>query len=540
MVPWKKNRVMSKGIVMGFLIILLTSINMMVVPIDKAEIEGIKSGKAEFTMNANSGQIIIYVNSTIFGALNSSLTQFSADLQAAGYQVVFRNWSATGPRFFDAMNLKQDINSYYTASMAGVIFVGKMPYREYELLGLGLIPCCDLYFMDLDGNWTDTNFNSYFDSHTAGTGDRDAEIWVGRIDPSPMNTGGDIGAIMSYFAKNHQYRTINLRRPDSALLYIDDDWSIWTNEWLGEVVHAYSNVTVMAVNASTNDVNYEKELLNQYEWVHLFVHSYWNQHEFHTGGTVAGYTSWNEIRGKNTQALFYLLFACSACDFSQIQNIGTEYLFTGNTLGVIGSSSPGGMFEPSQFYEPVGNGACLGTGLVDWFSNCTLGSSGLNNPQNSYGMVILGDPSLLIKYGPFSAPPTLFNPGSIGKNVQLFWTSIPDAAIYYIYRNASPISDVTALNPVGWVDQMQNQYLDIVPTDGTYYYVVTAGNPYTNSSISNCVNVTVTSSGTGGIPSFGFVITAFALLISVIGALWVNSRKQLSAPKISFSFFLYF
>lgn len=527
MVHGNKNRVISKGMVIGFLIILLTSINMMVVPVKTAEIESTESGKPELAMNANSKLIRIYVNSTIFGALNSSLTQFSTDLQAAGYQVVFRNWSATAPtRFIDAMNLKIELTSLYTASMEGVIFIGKMPFMEFEVLGWGLVPC-DLFFMDMDGLWKDNNSNGFLDQHTAGIGDREPEIWVGRIDPWSMNIGSDIAAINNYLAKNHQYRTINLRRPDSALLYIDDDWSIWTSEWIGELTHAYNNITVIAVNASTNDVSYEKELLAQYEWVHLFVHSYPDRHEFKSGGAVAGYTWWNEIRVMNTQALFYLLFACSACDFSQIQNIGTEYLFTSNTLGVIGSTRPGGMFEPSQFYSPIGRGASLGTGLVDWFSNCTLGSSGLNNPQNSYGMVILGDPSLPIKYGPFSAPPMLSIPGNTGMNVQLTWTSVPDAAIYYIYRNASPISDITALNPVGQVYQTQNQYTDVVPTDGTFYYVVSAGNAYTNSSISNCENVTVTTA----IPSFGFAITAFALLISVIGALWVASRKQIKPPK---------
>lgn len=528
--PWKKKRVMSKGIVMGFLLILVTSINMMVVPVDKAEIEGIESGKAELTMNASSGQILIYVNSTIFAALNTSLTQFNADLQAAGYQVVFRNWTATGPPvppFLDAINLKNDINSYYTASTEGVILIGKMPYMMYDIGGY--FPC-DLYFMDLDGLWQDLNYgDGVLDSHTAGSGDRDPEIWVGRINPSTMTGINEITEINNYLARNHLYRIASLHRPDSALHFIDDSWSAWTNEWIGELVPAYMNQTVIATNSYTNDSRYELELTNSYEWVQLFVHSYYDNHVFYPIPT-AGTTNWTEVRSINTQQLFYSLYACSACDIALMNNIGTEYLFSDNTLAVIGSSKVGGMLEPGKFYAPLGAGASLGVALARWFSECTLGSSGLNNPANSYGMIILGDPSLETKYGPITTAPDLYSLTNVGNQVNLQWSDTPDTAIYYIYRNTSLISDITLLAPIGSTSTIN--FMDTVPiSNKTYYYVVVPGNSYANGSTSVCRNITI--SAAPGIPGFGFSMVFLSLIAVGAMAVLLDYLRRSKLPKLN-------
>ncbi|NVM31801.1 MAG: right-handed parallel beta-helix repeat-containing protein, partial [Candidatus Helarchaeota archaeon] len=96
-----------------------------------------------------------------------------------------------------------------------------------------------------------------------------------------------------------------------------------------------------------------------------------------------------------------------------------------------------------------------------------------------------------IKMYPVSTPtfdPIVPNPDNDGIIV-LNWTSAENATVYYLYRDTSVITDVGALLPIATVNQ--TNYTDVHFIDGIYHYVVVAGNPGYNSSLSNCENVTV-------------------------------------------------
>ncbi|MBD3229213.1 MAG: hypothetical protein GF329_13605, partial [Candidatus Lokiarchaeota archaeon] len=96
----------------------------------------------------------------------------------------------------------------------------------------------------------------------------------------------------------------------------------------------------------------------------------------------------------------------------------------------------------------------------------------------------------LIKYYPVSAPildsiiPSLDYDGFISLN----WSTADNATIYYIYRDTSPITDYNALSPIATTSNIF--YEDTLSINGTYYYVLVAGNLGYNSTISNCQNVT--------------------------------------------------
>ena len=73
--------------------------------------------------------------------------------------------------------------------------------------------------------------------------------------------------------------------------------------------------------------------------------------------------------------------------------------------------------------------------------------------------------------------------------INLNWDSINGATMYYIYRNNSYINSINQLTPVNTT--VDNNYTEKLNVNGTYYYVIVAGDGFVNSSISNCVNVTV-------------------------------------------------
>jgi len=391
-----KTSLILKFFAISFAIILVFSTNTLILNSFLGNSsEGNNSSSAISISQSNS--ILIYVNSTIYSSINASLMQFKQDLEASGKNVTIFNWNPGIGN--DAISMRAYWSFLYSiGQLEGVIFVGNITFVYYEILNTPFP--CDLFFMDLDGTWIDNNGNLAYDSHIDGSGDRDPEIWLGRINPRPMNGytfTDEVNALNAYFLKNHLYRNGTLRRPHRELVYIDDTWSADAAAWASQSVMAYSNQTIFATNAITNDTHYENILTDSsYEFVHVFVHSFYNQHVWNPSPS---YTYPAEIRAIDTQPLFYLLFACYAADFSQTNNLATEYLFSNNTLAVIGCTKSGGLYEPEWFFRPLSNRYSIGYSLMRWFSDATLPSAGLNNPSNSYGMTIFGDPTLTILLG---------------------------------------------------------------------------------------------------------------------------------------------
>ena len=71
----------------------------------------------------------------------------------------------------------------------------------------------------------------------------------------------------------------------------------------------------------------------------------------------------------------------------------------------------------------------------------------------------------------------------------LYWNYLEDAEFYYIFRENSEITTVDGLTPFTTTeDTYFEQYIE---ESGDYYYVVMGNNGTHNSSISNCVNVTI-------------------------------------------------
>ena len=99
-----------------------------------------------------------------------------------------------------------------------------------------------------------------------------------------------------------------------------------------------------------------------------------------------------------------------------------------------------------------------------------------------------------IFYKLFAGPPTTApelasivpNPTE-NDTVNLNWNNVFRATTYYVYRSTSNILSVEGLVPITTVSL--SEYVDHLPSEGFYYYVVVANNFAGNSSHSNCQNV---------------------------------------------------
>jgi hypothetical protein len=344
--------------------------------------------------STQSTHVHFYVNSTIYSSLSSEIEQYKQDVINQGYTVDIINWSSNNVTAlrYDLINA----SSQYLG-LTGAVLIGDLPsammqyydsfwtlWRTYPI---------DLFLTDLDGEWVDNDpTDELFDAHNNGTGDKYPEIWIGRICPESLNNTDHLTAYRNYFVRNHAYRMGQLTRPHSQLVYIDDDWAAWTSEWLGDMT-AYSNITCISSLTNTTAADYKTRLTNIYEFIHVFVHSWPYEHLFGPSGYGAeGKVNYTDILNISTKALFYNLFACSAANFEYQNNIGTQYLFSNNTLTLVGSSKIGGMTMNSFFYTPLNQGKVFGEAMRLWYWNPLHGPS----DPDSMGMTILGDPLLTI------------------------------------------------------------------------------------------------------------------------------------------------
>lgn len=345
--------------------------------------------------SSQSNQVNIYVNSNIYDQIFTEITQYKQDIINQGYTATLINWSDN-----NIANLKNHLinASQQPKGLFGAVLIGDFPTVHLEsydpYFGIENSPT-DLYIMDLNGQWTDSDTDDNFESHTDGSGDIYPEIWVGRINPECLNNVNHSQAYKDYFSRNHNYRIGNLERPHSQLIYIDDAWAGDATEWIADIT-AYTNKTsVYTPTSYTNETDYTNRLGQDYEFVHLFVHSDNERHYFGGDGSE-GKLNYTEVLNLDTKPLFYNLFACYASRITYSNNLGTQYLFSNNTLVVIGSTKTGGMTMNSFFYDPLKSGEVFGEAFRVWFWNDDgVVSHGPDDPW-SLGMIFLGDPLLTI------------------------------------------------------------------------------------------------------------------------------------------------
>ncbi len=104
------------------------------------------------------------------------------------------------------------------------------------------------------------------------------------------------------------------------------------------------------------------------------------------------------------------------------------------------------------------------------------------------------------------------NPDDDG-SIYLDWDDVDGATIYYIYRNTINVIIVGASTPIAVVST--SSYQDTVESEGSYYYVIVAGNGAGNTSASNMEDVAMDFPG-GGIPGFEMLFLSIGIFTILV------------------------
>jgi hypothetical protein len=335
-------------------------------------------------------KVCVIVNSTLYSSIQASIAQYASDLEAEGYALVVHSTSGGTPS-----DIRLMLQGELSDNLVGCLLVGDLPVPWYEMYDdfdgqYSEFPI-DLYYMDLDGQWTDVDADGMFDAHTDGTGDVGPDIWVGRLTASPLS-GNQVARIQNYFHKDHLYRIGQLDLSHRALSYVYDDWSS-NGDGASDLDLVYGdNVTVMDAKGETSAADYRQRLEETHRFVHVMAHSSPWGHSF-----SRGWVSSTEIEAIDPRALFYNLFACSNARYVEDDYMGGHYVFAPtHGLAAIGSTKTGSMLWFDQFYGPLGRGESLGEAYLLWFDYIAQGEFELWERQWHYGMTLLGDPTLTV------------------------------------------------------------------------------------------------------------------------------------------------
>jgi hypothetical protein len=224
---------------------------------------------------SSSKSISILVDQLLYLNIKSAVNMYILDLQAEGYFVHLEKILGGSPE-----DIKQWIINRYESGCEGFVFIGDITAAWAEVSG-SVFPC-DLFYMDLDGNWEDQDSDGVYELHTAGNGDMGPEVYVGRIYANSLTYDSEQNMVNEYLSKAHAYRTGQLTQAWEGIEYIDEDWfnmDVFLEYIYGDEVTRYDS----GYNTTAED--YLKQLDLGKHFVQVCAHSFSGGHHFGTRPT---------------------------------------------------------------------------------------------------------------------------------------------------------------------------------------------------------------------------------------------------------------
>lgn len=352
--------------------------------------------------NATTPNYLIITTQTLYNSLSRELRIYAEDVHAIyGFGIYLVSTTNTTPYFIRNLIISYDDN------LAGVFLIGNVGECMYEIendyswkpkpYGYRKWPC-DLYFMDTNGIWTDSDNNGIFDTHT---GDVQPDIFFGRLSATGLSSMGDeVSLIRRQLNKSHQFWwKSSFHYAQTALNYIYRDWTHRFDQQY--IANVFSSGNVDDIRDVTGSVFSKSDYLNRlsqpiYGYAHLAAHSTPTYHTFKTTGGII-YIPEIQQSILNNNCYGYNLFCCSACNWLAANSqgyLGGVYLFNqGKTLTVVGSTKTGGMLNSNGFYTGLST-KNVGEAFRDWWRGLMWNYHSTYEVCWYYGMTLLGDPTI--------------------------------------------------------------------------------------------------------------------------------------------------
>lgn len=324
-------------------------------------------------------EVAIVVNQDLQPFIQPQLNAYMLDLETQGYNTFLITCitDPDDPSVDSPLTIRQDLITRQASGLEGAVLIGNVPAAWFEILDdfelhMYLDFPTDVYYMDLNGSWTDSDGNGKWDWYTVG----DMEIWISRIRFPGAN---EAMLINNYFNKAHHYKTKDVRLPQEALLIIDRDWNDYTNYYQNGMQKLYSSLKVVS-GPGYDDVTidtYKQELTVSREWTRTVTHANYNTHAI---DDYFCYYIWpykcyyyredvtcQDIESIDPPCFFYDLAACNSCRFTVSSSyLGGSYMSGTYGIGILGATNTGGINFIDKIYSYLGSTqeANLGEALI--------------------------------------------------------------------------------------------------------------------------------------------------------------------------------
>jgi len=226
-------------------------------------------------LQSNVNKISILVDTVLYFMITTGLNQYIDDLNAEGYSVTVQRVTGGSPN-----EIKTWVIDRYNQGDTGFVFIGNITAAWAEVSG-DVFPC-DLFYMDLDGNWEDRDNDGDYEIHTTGNGDMGPEVFVGRIYANTLTYDTEFNMVNDYLSKVRKYRIGELTQPWRGLEYVEEDWydmDVFLRLIYGNDVVRYDS----GYNTTAEDYLDQMELGQNF--VQVCAHSYSGGHYFGTRPT---------------------------------------------------------------------------------------------------------------------------------------------------------------------------------------------------------------------------------------------------------------
>ncbi len=446
------------------------------------------------------GKVVLVVDNSIAGSLATELTQLDQDLRGDGWTVIRRDVG----RNDSPASVKAVIKSVYDsdpANVKSVFLFGHVPVPYSGQLNpdghpdhVGAWPA-DVYYGDMDGNWTDSsvNYTQTVNTDTAdaaritnrpGDGKFDqtqipssVELEVGRVDlanlPGRTTWGGpatfpsELELLRKYLNKDHNFR---LRRVNPTRRAILGDYFGYRGgeAFAGSGFRSFAPLVgannIRNLNVEYNDqrgVWIQQAAANDYLLAYACgAGSYTSISGIGNSASYNGGTT-PEMVSNNVRGVFNLLFGSWLGDWDHEDNIlraplATDYGLTSAWSG-----------RPHWYMHTMGLGGTVGSTARLTQNNNGDYQTVINSAQNQIHIALMGDPTLRLHP---VAPVSNLNGATSGSTLSLSWTASNDSNVvgYHIYRASSATGSYTRLtaSPI-----TATNYTDNNATSGATYQV---------------------------------------------------------------------
>lgn len=504
---------------------------------------GFVSAGIDVTIIENRGRLILVVESGVEGSLSSELTRLRSDLMGEGWQIVqFAVSNGDSPP-----SVRDRIRSAYNQDPSrtkAVFLIGHVPVPYSGNIApdghenhRGAWPA-DVYYGDIDGNWTDSEVNSEvaereINRNRPGDGKFDqskipssVELAVGRVDFWQMTSfanktpsRSELDLLRAYLNKNHEFRHGRIQVERRGLI-LDNFGLRGTNAVSGSGWRNFSGFFGLDRVSKLELDTYFPTLRDSSA---LFTWGAGGGSYYYSSGIGTS----DDLALNDLRVIFTLWLGSYYGDWNNESNFLRAALGSGNVL----VSMFAGL--PQAFLHPMAMGATIGDGLLVTQNN-KEGDGYFPDGQgvNEVHISLHGDPTLRLH--PVLPPRDLQASGSTA--VQLSWNVSQDTSLlgYHIFRSKAGEANFQRITS----DPITTTSYTDRPAAGDYSYMVRAvkreqsgSGTYLNLSQATAVNAS-TSGQTVQPPAPPSNLAAVAQSPTTVELSWSDASSNESSFRI--------